>query len=112
MAGILSCFIIEYVGDRIIQTRAGKSEQTSDDHGDTVSIHGTGHTESGDANSEDGQRAVKGQHVDQHVGGLSHGAELVGMNDHVAVIVMEAGIIFHSVCEFPLLPTNLKGPDN
>jgi len=93
IAGIFSAFLVEYVGDRILQIRA-KNQQGSPIVGFEAPgvVAGKGETES--SGSE--------PHVHNHVHTHSHGAHSHGpvVNDKLAVIVMEAGIIFHSIRKF------------
>lgn len=96
MSGIFLSFIVEYAGDRYIQTRekltktdgaiAGVSSKEDPDHPSETSIT---REPVEDAN---------------HRGITVHGSHghVFGKDDKVSVLVMEAGIIFHSICEYSL----------
>ena len=90
MAGIFSAFLVEYVGDRVLQIRA-KKQQTPTTVGLEASEAVVGKEDTGSNGSE--------PHVHNHVHTHSHGAHSHGpvVNDKLAVVVMEAGIIFHSI---------------
>lgn len=93
MAGIFAAFLIEYVGDRVLQIRA-KNKQTITTVGLEASEAVVGKEDTGSNRSE--------PHVHNHVHTHSHGAHSHGpvVNDKLAVLVMEAGIIFHSIRKF------------
>ncbi|RPB23756.1 Zip-domain-containing protein [Terfezia boudieri ATCC MYA-4762] len=87
MAGIFSAFLVEYVGDRILQIRA-KNKQT-------LAIADLQASEAAVGKDDTGSEP----HVHNHVHTHSHGAHSHGpaVNDKLSVLVMEAGIIFHSI---------------
>ncbi|KAF8423379.1 zinc/iron transporter [Tirmania nivea] len=90
MAGIFSAFLVEYVGDRVLQIHA-KNKQTPTTMGLEAPEVVAGKEGTGSSRSE--------PHVHDHVHTHSHGAHSHGpvVNDKLAVIVLEAGIIFHSI---------------
>ena len=96
MAGIFSAFLVEYIGDRVLQIRA-KNKQTPTAVGLEASEAVVGKEDTGSNRSE--------PHVHNHVHTHSHGAHSHGpvVNDKLAVMVMEAGIIFHSIRKFHFL---------
>lgn len=90
MGGIFLAFIVEYIGDRILQLRANKAPA------DVEISPASGAKDEAGSNLSD-------QHVHTHVHTHSHGAHSHGpvVNDKLSVLVMEAGIIFHSICMIP-----------
>ncbi|KAF8436754.1 zinc-regulated transporter 2 [Terfezia claveryi] len=90
MAGIFLAFLVEYVGDRILQIRA-KNKQTLATVGLEASEAAVSKEDTGSNRSE--------PHVHNHVHTHPHGAHSNGplVNDKLSVMVMEAGIIFHSI---------------
>lgn len=91
VAGIFIAFLLEYIGHRIIVARNSKNTPT-----ETVP-----------SESESQQTQQKGQHdhspdQQQHytLAGLGHthgSLDLTGPNSKFSVMVMEAGILFHSI---------------
>ncbi|KAJ9481035.1 hypothetical protein VN97_g12476 [Penicillium thymicola] len=91
VAGIFIAFLLEYIGHRIIVARNSKKNST-----ETVS-----------SESESQQTQLKGQHGDSPdqqqqctLAGLGHthgSMDLTGPNSKFSVMVMEAGILFHSI---------------
>ncbi|KAI5803508.1 zinc/iron transporter [Peziza echinospora] len=83
MAGIFVSFLVEYIGDRFVQHRANRRRSDNP-------IVGVSPKEvPGDGGSE--QTSGEATNVGGH--GHVHG----GKDDKVGIIVMEAGIIFHSI---------------
>ena len=93
MAGVFSAFLVEYIGDRVLQIRA-KNRQTAT----TVGLEAPEVIVSKEDTGSNGSVP----HVHNHVHTHSHGAHSHGpvVNDKLAVMVMEAGIIFHSIRKF------------
>ncbi|CAI7631509.1 uncharacterized protein N7487_004574 [Penicillium crustosum] len=91
VAGIFIAFLLEYIGHRIIVARNSKNTPT----------------ETASSESESQQTQQKGQHdhsPDQQqqctLAGLGHthgSLDLTGPNSKFSVMVMEAGILFHSI---------------
>lgn len=87
MAGLFSAFLVEYIGDRFVQMRANKNK-TATSAGDAPTVVGKEDTGS-NGSEQDIQGPVA---IPFH----SHGHTAI-VNDKLAVMVMEAGIVFHSI---------------
>ncbi|KAF8456135.1 ZIP zinc transporter-domain-containing protein [Kalaharituber pfeilii] len=102
MAGAFSAFIVEYIADRILQTRANKQKSDGSAEGVVPAVRdkevpGSGNGSLGELpGSQNGSTSAQaGQVYHSHSGhGHSHGPLL---HDKLAVLVMEGGIIFHSI---------------
>ncbi|KAJ5774154.1 hypothetical protein N7457_009050 [Penicillium paradoxum] len=88
MAGIFIAFLLEYIGHRIVVARNNKKEAMET------------------PTSESQQTSEKGQHEHSHEQpqhptlaclGHSHGSDPTGPNSKFSVLVMEAGVLFHSI---------------
>ncbi|CAG7973161.1 unnamed protein product [Penicillium nalgiovense] len=84
VAGIFIAFLLEYIGHRIIVARNSKNPSV-----ETIP-----------SESESQQVQPKEQHQHSTLAGLSHSHgsyDLTGPNSKFSVIVMETGILFHSI---------------
>jgi zinc transporter 1/2/3 len=110
MAGIFLSFLIEYLGHRFVSSRAKKTLNPAGDGLVTertapkASSHDSIAAADSDAESKTRGLAAFGHHHSDGAGTLSQPA------DRLSVLVMEAGIIFHSIRKsppVPALPTTL-----
>ncbi|KAF2212272.1 hypothetical protein CERZMDRAFT_41672 [Cercospora zeae-maydis SCOH1-5] len=86
MAGIFICFLIEYIGTRIV---ASRQPTTSHLPAHTANVRGKGERSPEEGSSNEAQPRDAFLAMDHHHGGPS--------NTPLSIGVMEAGIIFHSV---------------
>lgn len=84
MAGLFLSFLIEYIGQRLVMRRSKSISPTGE--GATTEICDTANQYKSPASSSGHTLANLGH---------SHGIDLV--NSKFSVLVMEAGIIFHSI---------------
>lgn len=84
MAGLFLSFLVEYIGQRLVMRRSKSTSPTSE----------AGETGAHDS-AEQYKSLASGTGYTLTNLGHSHGADLV--NSRFSVLVMEAGIIFHSI---------------
>ncbi|KAL2822093.1 ZIP zinc transporter-domain-containing protein [Aspergillus granulosus] len=93
MAGIFLSFLTEYIGHRYILARAARSETTSAQPTETAET-----TETGSGVSKTAAEAVQPhEHATLAAFGHHHGGDPTNPNTKLSVLVMEAGVIFHSI---------------
>ncbi|KAJ5550809.1 hypothetical protein N7461_005507 [Penicillium sp. DV-2018c] len=88
MAGIFLAFLLEFVGQRIIQARNNKSMSADTTPSESQQPPHKGH----EAYPQNQQ-----QHPTLACLGHSHGSDSIGPNSKFSVLVMEAGVLFHSI---------------
>ncbi len=86
MAGVFLSFLVEYIGNRLVARRNATADATAVD------------SEQLSASSKEVAQAVP-RPEDTSIAALGH-AHSNGMHpdSHFSVAVMEAGIVFHSIC--------------
>lgn len=85
MAGIFLSFLVEYVGLRVVAAHAARKSNMSTSEAQTL----------GDQ-TKDGQNSPTPEEGRNAFVSLDHHHH-TGPNSHLSVLIMEAGIIFHSV---------------
>ncbi|KAJ0362201.1 hypothetical protein COL922a_014498, partial [Colletotrichum nupharicola] len=94
MAGIFLSFLTEYIGHRYIIARAARSGTTAVHHPTESPVT----TETGSGVSKTAADAPQPQqHATLAAFGHHHGGDPTNPNTKVSVLVMEAGVIFHSI---------------
>ncbi|KAJ5130280.1 uncharacterized protein N7515_006319 [Penicillium bovifimosum] len=91
MAGIFLAFLLEFVGHRVIVARNKKSiaaDTTPSESSDSQQAPHKGH---------DGYPQNQQQQPTLACLGHSHGSDPTGPNSKFSVLVMEAGVLFHSI---------------
>ena len=90
MAGILISFVPEYIGSRIFLSKVAKHAQAGSSSSPSPDAE-----PHGDMKVADSSEAVVGHHH-MHVGDVQDESPAL---QKIKVNIMEAGIIFHSLCE-------------
>ncbi|KAL2825867.1 ZIP zinc transporter-domain-containing protein [Aspergillus pseudoustus] len=95
MAGIFLSFLTEYIGHRYICARAARSGANTAQPAATPETTETGSNASKSA--AEAVAATPHQHATLAGFGHHHGGDPTNPNTKVSVLVMEAGVIFHSI---------------
>lgn len=98
MAGLFLSFLVDYVGARFIIWRQSKKDVTSNAYVDADNGFS-------DPNSRDKIPSVNDDRT-QNMHRITHVQDTT--DEKLSVVVLEAGIIFHSLCTSSLSPRNTR----
>ncbi|ODQ66888.1 high-affinity zinc transport protein [Nadsonia fulvescens var. elongata DSM 6958] len=105
MAGLFLSFTIEYLGNRLLKWRQskivnGENDETHDhEKGKSGANESLSNNINDDASSDLKETLVSNSSPHSHENGHGHvhDKHLINANDKLSVMVMEAGIVFHSI---------------